>query len=65
LVLEDAQAKQTQEVDLLPYVKEGGTNVHVKWVPSDLTDEQLTDVFAHFGTVKRFGGAQYLRLDSG
>ena len=37
------------------HVKEGGTNVHVKFVPSDLTDEQLTDIFAQFGTVKRWG----------
>ena len=36
-------------------MKEGGTNVQVKWVPSDLTVEQLTEIFAQFGTVKRWG----------
>jgi len=59
LVLEDAKAKQTHELNLRPYVKKTGTNVHVRFVPGDLTDEQLTDIFAQFGAVKQLGGAPY------
>jgi hypothetical protein len=40
-------------------VKKTGTNVHVRFVPGDLTDEQLTDIFAQFGAVKQLGGAPY------
>ena len=59
MVLEDAQAKQTQEISIRPYVKDLVTNLDVKFVPSDLTDEQLTEIFAQFGNVVRWGGAPY------